>query len=102
MCVMTEEIQAVWCQVKVKKKSLLKEVLDKKLPKGGWVDVGKGVGMEGCLEHSPKHLFGQMKAQWRRGADRSSEWLEFRGEGGATLDEVETQGWERGENCKPG
>lgn len=35
MCVMTEEIQAVWCQVKVKEKSLLKEVLDKKLPKGG-------------------------------------------------------------------
>lgn len=99
---MTEGIQAVWCQVKVKKKSLLKEILHKKIPKGRWVGVGKGVGIEGCLEHSPKHLFVQMKARWIHGTDRSSEWLEFRGESGVTLDEVETQGWERGENCKPG
>ena len=47
--------------------------------------------MEGCLEHFPKHLFVQMKAQRRHGTD-SSECLEFRGEGGATLEEVETQG----------
>lgn len=34
MCVVTEGIQAVWCQVKVKEKSLLKDILHKKIPKG--------------------------------------------------------------------